>query len=66
MNQNVAEHWYSGHVVDGMPVDKHLRAGRGIARAELAEETEGELQKRMDLGEGRMNRFCTLRRERFS
>ena len=60
MNQNVAEHWYSGHVVDG--VDKHLRAGRGIARAELAEETEGELQKRMGVGEGRMNRFCTIGR----
>jgi hypothetical protein len=28
----------------------------------LAGETEGELQKRMDVGEGRMNKFCTLGR----
>ena len=36
-------------------MNEHLRAGRGIARAELAGEMEGELHERMDVGEGRMN-----------
>jgi hypothetical protein len=42
-------------IVDG--VDEHFRAGRGIARAESAGEREGELQKGVDVGEGRMNRY---------
>jgi len=48
---------HAGHGEDGMV--EHRRAGRDIARADLAEEGEGEIQKEMDVGEGRMKKLST-------
>jgi hypothetical protein len=52
MNLNVAEHWYSGHVVDGVPVEWISIFGRGEVSPERnwRKKRKGKFKKGWALG----------------